>query len=278
MNDGLRSGPREALFLGVGLVLGGALVCVGVSFSRRPAEVVMAPPTPTAAAPVPAPAMAAPMPSADETTPPVHRPQVTAPAQGAAPSSRKISVLAPIDARRPKPGPPAPSTRAPPAALKAVRTSSDLPEGLVAHLNRSPRPQRRADVSRLLAHGALSLGDGNARQALGFYATALKLDATNADARFGIALCRWEMGERRTALAVLTQVLAIDPNHPEAAILRGFVAQLAGQTGQAIDWYERAISRLDDQTVVDELHAVVSSLREQSAEQTATARVDTHLH
>ena len=159
--------------------------------------------------------------------------------------------------------------------VKARRTAlSALPDGVVAGLRRSGGSATGA-VARELVAGARALERGTAYTAWAHFTRALTLDRDNRDALMGVALCHYELEQKGAADRALTRLLTLDPTHPEASILRGFIAQLAGDQGSAIEWYERALPRLEDDAVAEELRAVIAWLRPQlSYAPSATARFE----
>ena len=245
MSDELRRSPyREGAVLALGALLGAGLVWSAATFaSARPAAIaprsVVAEVASTA---VPLPLRAVVVPS------------------GVAPS---VVTPAPV----------APS----PVVARPVRrrqSLSQLPDGVFARLRRSNH-QYKGELARLLGSGSHLLEDGASWKAMFEYSGALKLDPRNRDALMGLALCHYELGHGKQTRQLLQRVLTVDHTHPEALILRGFIAQLAGQPARAIDWYERALPRIDDEAVSEELRNVIAGLRPQaSTGPTITARAE----
>lgn len=168
------------------------------------------------------------------------------------------------------------AVKAPPKASRSVRVrrsaSSPLPEGVVAGLERNIAKATGA-VARELVAGARALERGTAYTAWSHFTRALAFDRDNRDALLGVALCHYELNQKGAADRALARLLSLDPTHPEASILRGFIAQLAGDVSAAIEWYERALPRLGDDAVAEELRAVIGALRPQlSLAPSATAR------
>lgn len=188
-------------------------------------------------------------------------------------------VLAPVAAPVPVPAaaPVKVVLKAPKASrsVRARRTPlAPLPEGVVAGLRRSGESSTGA-VARELVAGARALERGTAYTAWSHFTRALQLEHDNRDALMGVALCHYELNQKGAADRALTRLLALDPTHPEASILRGFIAQLAGEENAAIEWYERAIPRLQDDAVADELRSVIAMLRPQvTLAPSATARAE----
>lgn len=247
---------RGAACWGANMLLGAALVCVGFAFAQRS-------PPPSAActegeAAGPGLTAAPPQPVGLPALPFALAPPEVKVAQG--PALAPATLPAPLSAG---------------SVLKARKRSlSQLPDGVVARLRRTNH-QHRGDIARLLAAGARALERGASWTALKNYLGALELAPRDEDALVGVALCRYELGQWQIARRVLNRVLARDPSHPEAFILRGFIAQLAGEPTTAIDWYERALIRVGDAALEEELRSVVASLRQESpAIRGATARAE----
>jgi tetratricopeptide (TPR) repeat protein len=226
MSAGLRRYPhREAAVLAVGAVLGAGLVWLGSTFAR-PEPVVLPVPAPVSV-PTPAP-------------PPV------------------AVVVAPVAPPLAPPASPAPVAAQAPRARRP--SLSKLPDGVFARLRRSHR-QYSGEVAKLLGSGSHLLEEGASWKAMVNYSAALDLDRGNRDALMGLALCHYELGHAKETNQLLQRLLAADRTHPEALILRGFMAQLAGKSARAVEWYERALPRIDDDAVAEELRAVIAALR-----------------
>lgn len=259
MSTELRSGPREAAVLVGGVLLGAALVMLGSTVSHREASPERAPGA-AAPEPVPPPLPAVvvireelPVPAAVVVAPvaPEPRPVVVPPAAPAAP------VVAQADPPR--------------RAVARRQTLRQLPDGVVARMRRAHR-KYDGEMGRLLGAGAHLLEEGATWKAMVSYSDAYDLNRGNRDALMGLALCHYELGHPKETRQLLQRVLAGDRGHPEASILRGFMAQLAGDSARAIAWYERALVRIDDAAAAGELRTVIASLRPQpEANPTATA-------
>lgn len=259
MSTEVRSGPREAAVLVGGVLLGAALVMLGSTVSHREASPERAPVVAAPEAPPPLPAVV------------VIREEVPVPA---------TVVVAPV-APEPPPvvtpaeAPPVPAVAQaevdPPRRTVARRTLRQLPDGVVARLRRAHR-KYDGEMGRLLGAGAHLLDKGATWKAMVSYSDAYDLNRGNRDALMGLALCHYELGHPKETRQLLQRVLAADRGHPEASILRGFMAQLAGDSARAIEWYERALVRIDDDAAAGELRTVIASLRPQpEASATATA-------
>ena len=232
---------RSAVVLTVGMVVGGGLVELGAW---------------SAAAPPPAPLVMV----LKASPPPAPAPVVTA--------TPTVVPPAPVAAKV-APREPAPMT------LRARRkVLSQLPDGVVARLRRPEASPNRV-VARELIAGAHALERGTAYTAWAHFTRALQLDHDHHDALMGVALCHYELNQGGAADRALTRLLSLDPTHPEASILRGFTAQLAGDANAATDWYERALPRLEDDAAAAELRSVIVMLRTQlPPTPTATARAE----
>ena len=232
------SASRSGVVLTLGMIVGAGLVELGAFLATAPP----APPIVMVLRPAPA-------------VEPTAAPQVKPP---------EPVVTAPIAMVKPAPK----SLRARRAAL------APLPEGMVARLRR-PSEGSNLAVSRALIAGANALERGTAYTAWAHFTRALQLDHDNRDALMGVVLCHYELNQKGAADRALTRLLALDPTHPEGSILRGFMAQLKGDASAAIDWYERALPRLEDDAVADELRSVIALLRPQlTLAPTATARAE----
>ncbi len=235
---------RSAVVLIAGMLVGAGLVELGAW---------------SAAAPLPAPLVMV----LTASPPAAPAPVVTAvppgvPAAPAAPVAAKVG-----------PREPAPKT------LRArKKVLSELPDGVVARLRR-PEVSPNAVVSRELIAGANALERGTAYTAWAHFTRALQLDHDNHDALMGVALCHYELNQKAAVDRALNRLLSLDPSHPEASILRGFMAQLDGDASAATDWYERALPRLENDATADELRSVIAMLRTQvTRTPAATARAE----
>lgn len=261
MSAELRSGPREAAVLVGGVLLGAALVVLGSTVSHREASPERAP---VATAPEAAPPLPAVVVIREEV--PVPAAVVVAPV---APEPAPV-VVTPAEA------PPAPAVAQaevdpPRRAVARRQTLRQLPDGVVARLRRAHR-KYDGEMGRLLGAGAHLLEEGATWKAMVSYSDAFDLNRGNRDALMGLALCHYELGHPKETKQLLQRVLAADRGHPEASILRGFMAQLAGDSARAIEWYERALVRIDDDAAAGELRTVIASLRPPpEANATATA-------
>jgi tetratricopeptide (TPR) repeat protein len=181
------------------------------------------------------------------------------------------------------PPPPAPVVVAQPApkpvvAVKQItaRTNAGsrinrLPSSALARLRRG-QPGISKALAHELAKGTRALDRGLAYTAYSHFLQALRYDAKSTDALMGVALCHYELDQRGATKRALAKVFALDANHPEASILSGFVAQLAGKSDAAVEWYQRALVRIDDDEVAAELRSVVAQLQTSSSDApTATA-------
>ena len=167
-------------------------------------------------------------------------------------------------------GPPAIPAAAPPKVSPSPRARrpelARLPDGMVARLRRAPANSNLAVSKELI---------GAAYTAWSHFTRALQLEGDNHQALMGVALCHYELNQKRAADRALARLLVLDPTHPEASILRGFMAQLSGDSSAAIEWYERALPRSQDDEVAAELRSVIASLRsEPLTTPTATARAE----
>lgn len=242
MSHQLRRFPhREAAVLAAGALLGACLVWWGSTFAR---------PQPVAVAPRPV--------VAEVTAAPVALPAPV--------------VVVPREVMTPTPVAQAPVAAQP---VRARRQSlSQLPDGVFARLRRSNQ-RYKGELARLLSSASQLLEDGAPWKAMFDYSSALRLDPRNRDALLGLALCHSELGHGKETNRLLQRLLAADRTHPEALILRGFMAQVAGQPARAVESYERALPRIDDEAVSDELRKVIAALRpEAPTGPTITARAE----
>ncbi len=274
--------PRSGVVLAVGVLTGAGLVELGSLMGQAPSAppivmVVKSPPEPE-----PMPFFVAPLlpptqglaPAALQATP-VAEAAVQLPGAGLALKQPVARIAAKQQTKAAATRPVAKVAAKTARVARARRTAlSQLPEGVVVGLRRSGDGATGA-VARELVAGARALERGTAYTAWAHFTRALVLDHDNRDALMGVALCHYELDQKRAADRALTRLLALDPTHPEASILRGFIAQLAGDQAAAIEWYERALPRLTDDAVADELRAVIAWLRPQlSFAPSATARVE----
>ena len=146
-----------------------------------------------------------------------------------------------------------------------------VPSSVLARLRRG-NPGLSKALAYELARGTRALERGTAYTAYSHFLQALKYDAKSSDALMGIALCHYELEQKGATRRALAKVFALDATHPEASILSGFIAQLAHDSGAAVEWYQRALGRIEDAEVAGELRSVISQLQAPSSESpTATA-------
>lgn len=187
-----------------------------------------------------------------------------APIPAPVPSSPKATVVAattvltrPVTAR----------TTLKPAGSRLNR----VPSSALARLRRGTPGLSKA-LAYELARGTRALERGTAYTAYSHFLQALKFDPKSTDALMGIALCHYELEQRGATKRALAKVFALDATHPEASILSGFIAQVARDSGAAVDWYQRALGRVEDDEVAGELRSVISQLQPVSSDDTtATA-------
>lgn len=167
---------------------------------------------------------------------------------------------------------PAPKPTTARSTLKTTGTRlTRVPSIALARLRRG-NPGLSKAVAYELARGTRALEHGTAYTAYSHFLQASKFDPKNADALMGIALCHFELDQRGATKRALSKVFAIDANHPEASILQGFIAQLARDSGTAVESYQRALGRIDDDEVALELRSVIAQLGASSSDgPTATA-------
>ena len=155
---------------------------------------------------------------------------------------------------------PASSERVATPARAAGQSGRRLSPEVVARL-RTPKGAHSEQVRRALEQAGRLLERGVKWDALALYARVLQAHPGDADALMGVALCRFELGDRKTARRLLDQLLARTPSHGPAAILRGFLEQLARRPAAAVSWYRQALEHLDDDpALAEELRQVVAAL------------------
>lgn len=249
----------------VAAVAGACLVVLGAR-AARPVEAPAAPapvcivvvlPPALALPPVTATSSIASAASASEAQTPVEevRPAVVLPRTEARPDARE----APPVTTRPK--------RVGASGQPARRLSAEM----VAWLH-APTGSHSQSTRRLLERAGRLLERGARWDAMALYARVLKAHPAEDDALMGVALCRFELGDRAKARRLVDQLLARRPSHAPAAILRGFLEQLAGRAAAAVAWYQRALAQLDgDPALSGELQQVVMSLGADATEPLAEA-------
>lgn len=286
-------GVKMAALLAAAAVVGAGLVLAGARAAQPLAEAPQAP------APVRIVVLWAPAPPA---TPPAARDTADAgPAAAVVATKPGMEAKRPaqvVKPARPSPGPvaravaPATGTtkskragkpravavtgEGPGAVAKPSRAPGQsgrrLSPEVVARL-RAPTGEHSEEVRRLLERAGRLLERGARWEAMAVYARLLKAHPGDADALMGVALCRFELGERAKARRLLDRLLARTPSHGPAAILRGFLEQLAGRRASAVAWYQRALTHLDeDPALSDELRQVVASLGGDATQSLAEAR------
>ena len=155
-----------------------------------------------------------------------------------------------------------------PVALPAARAPAPpAPRAGTAPVLREPRPARstaalpRPTHSDLLtAQAAGFLEQGHYWSAAGLYLRATQTRPANPDAWYGLALCHYELGQRRAALAAGNRALKLDPTHGGAAVLLGFIAQERGAYDASRSLYERYLAERPDGDYADELRSVLAHL------------------
>lgn len=166
----------------------------------------------------------------------------------------------------------APSSTPATAARTAGQPGRRLSPEVVARL-RTPKGAHSEQVRRLLERAGRLLERGARWDAMALYARVLQAHPGDADALMGVALCRFELGDRKTARRLLDRLLARAPSHGPAAILRGFLEQLARRPAAAVSWYRQALEHLDDDAALaEELRQVVAALGGDARPSLAEAR------
>jgi tetratricopeptide (TPR) repeat protein len=103
----------------------------------------------------------------------------------------------------------------------------------------------------LSARGFLLKLDGRCREATASYQLALSFDASDTEARDGLALCAVNLGHPDEAEQQLREILAIDPENPknrDRYNQLGLVSLMRGRGDEAIDWFLKSAAGEPDPT------------------------------
>ncbi len=111
-----------------------------------------------------------------------------------------------------------------------------------------------------MSKGWLALELGHYKDARSSYLAAAKKDPRSAEAFFGGALSRFELGEDAAAARSLARALDLDPKHPMANVLAGFLAQTHGQRDRARAHYERYLKFTPDGPLAAEVQSILENL------------------
>ncbi|TXI33652.1 MAG: tetratricopeptide repeat protein [Candidatus Moraniibacteriota bacterium] len=90
--------------------------------------------------------------------------------------------------------------------------------------------------------GNFNLFNGNTRQALQAYKTALQINPDLWEAHYGLANCYVRKHQTDNAIDECLQVLRIKPRHKDAAFLLANLYKSKGKLSEAITWYEKSRS------------------------------------
>jgi cytochrome c-type biogenesis protein CcmH/NrfG len=217
-------------------------------------------------------------------TPGVREAVATAPIAGGPPPEPIAEAVAKPDALvQPEAATPLATVKYTPIAKPANAKSADrqslraagnrlkhVPSSALAKLRRGDAGLSKG-LARELTAGTRALERGKAYTAYSHFLRASQLAPRSADALMGIALCHYELDQRGATRRALAKVFALEASHPEASILSGFIAQLAGKPAAAVEWYRRALGGVEETEVADELRSVIAQLEPADSTPTATA-------
>ncbi len=140
-------------------------------------------------------------------------------------------------------------------------TSQDVETArkLIAHaLELAPQNPRA-----LAARGFLLLIDQNYQEAMASYRLALALEPSSIPARLGLARCANALGHPEETVAVIKDVLAMDPLDPQNRVRfqqLGMALLMLGRSGEAVEWLEKASAGNPDPMEYDEM-AMIAAYR-----------------
>lgn len=123
-----------------------------------------------------------------------------------------------------------------------------------------PRHRLPAPTTPTLERAATAVQQGAFVRASTLYLRALRAEPKNPDAWYGLALCRFELGQRRLAVAAGQRALKLAPRHPEAAMLMGFIAQESKAFDTARGLYEVSLAASPEGPWATELKSVLANL------------------
>lgn len=158
---------------------------------------------------------------------------------------------------------PAPALLYPGAAAAAPPALAALPvgQGRKAPAAQAPRGAGTAQTAR----GAALALRGEFKRAAAAFWRATRAEPANADAWSGLALCQFELGNERAAAAAGARALRLAPDHPEAAVLMGFIAQGKGAYQTSRRLYERYLAANPGGDWAEELKSVLEHLPTEGA-------------
>jgi hypothetical protein len=110
------------------------------------------------------------------------------------------------------------------------------------------------------------LFSGHARKALAELTPVLEAQPNNVDALSAEALALFDLHRDRAARIAVKKALALDPKHPMANVLRGFMAQVDHDVPQALRSYTRYLHQRPYGAFAQELSFVRESLSTPSTE------------
>ena len=111
-----------------------------------------------------------------------------------------------------------------PAPASASSSQSPTPQQLAAVASAEDQvKQNPEDASAHLALADAYAAAGASQLAAVEYLVVTRLDPTNAEANTNLALLAFEVGRAAQGMAMVDQVLAADPNYPEALYVRGLI-------------------------------------------------------
>lgn len=123
---------------------------------------------------------------------------------------------------------------------------------------------------RMLAR--LERADGNPRAAGPVYDRALAIASDDANLWVDIAHWRYAGGEHLRSIEAVEKALAIDPEHPQALLLRGQMVRDAFGPAAALPWFEAALARSPDDVAVLGEYAATLGEADRSTEMLAVVR------
>lgn len=125
-----------------------------------------------------------------------------------------------------------------------------------------PVPAPKGQVRGLLRRGTSLVERGNARAALPFFQSAARLAPESADAWYGLALARAELGDLKLARRAAQKAVDAAPAHAQALVLLGFLDQLSSDVAGSRAHYERYLATNPGGPWASELTAVLSAIDE----------------
>jgi Flp pilus assembly protein TadD len=124
----------------------------------------------------------------------------------------------------------------------AARSGGDLPNAVGVY--RRAAEMAPQDPAPLIAAGDVLLEMGAVNEAIVSYNAALVRPGDNQKAQIGLAKAFLKTGKPQLALAPLSRALEEAPEDPKLFLLLGVTRDLAGQHGEAQDYYRNGLTRV----------------------------------